>query len=397
VVLVAALLPIAACSSLGPSKMRASRMMYNEAVQQTEQRELLLNLVRLRYTESPEFLAINSISTQFSFEASAAIAAEVGGQDGSLLFPGGVVGYSERPTLTFSPQRGREFTSLLLQPIDLDTLQLLVHYGWGLDRVLRLTVQRLNELDNRTTREEPTPGYADELADFAGVAELMGALHRQGRLEIGLSGDFERVAGPLAADHLQADDLLGLTEAGYRLEYLDEEQSYVLLRPSRHFVLRFAERTEENTEAAEITRRLGLAPGRSSYGVESRIGPKSGRGAPANGSSVLHVQTQSVLGTMAYLSRAVTVPEGHLAAGLAAPSDGRGTPGTVLSDLLEVHVDSSRPDARLAVPYRGYWFFIEDSDQESRRTLGLLNFLFRLNVTGGGAQDAPVLTLPVGR
>ena len=50
--------------SMGPNAMRASRLMYNDSLQQTERRELLLNLVRLRYAESPEFLGVSSISTR---------------------------------------------------------------------------------------------------------------------------------------------------------------------------------------------------------------------------------------------------------------------------------------------------------------------------------------------
>jgi hypothetical protein len=43
--------------------MRANHLTYNDAVQFTERQELLLNIVRLRYNEGPEFLATGSIST----------------------------------------------------------------------------------------------------------------------------------------------------------------------------------------------------------------------------------------------------------------------------------------------------------------------------------------------
>ena len=49
--------------SFGPSMMRANRLTYNDALQFTERQELLLNIVRLRYNEGPEFLATSSIST----------------------------------------------------------------------------------------------------------------------------------------------------------------------------------------------------------------------------------------------------------------------------------------------------------------------------------------------
>jgi hypothetical protein len=46
---------------LGPSMMRADRLTYNDAIQFTDRQELLLNIVRLRYNEGPEFLATSSI------------------------------------------------------------------------------------------------------------------------------------------------------------------------------------------------------------------------------------------------------------------------------------------------------------------------------------------------
>ena len=57
------LLLLSGCG-VGPSMMRADRLTYNDAIQFTERQELLLNIVRLRYNEGPEFLATNSISTQ---------------------------------------------------------------------------------------------------------------------------------------------------------------------------------------------------------------------------------------------------------------------------------------------------------------------------------------------
>ncbi len=57
--------------SIGPTMMRANHLTYNDAMQLTERQELLLNIVRLRYNEGPEFLATSSISTQFILDLSA--------------------------------------------------------------------------------------------------------------------------------------------------------------------------------------------------------------------------------------------------------------------------------------------------------------------------------------
>ncbi|MCP4169178.1 MAG: hypothetical protein GY758_00215 [Fuerstiella sp.] len=51
---------------LGPKSLQHSRLNYNRAVQATHREELLLNLVRIRYYESEEFLVVSSITGQYT-------------------------------------------------------------------------------------------------------------------------------------------------------------------------------------------------------------------------------------------------------------------------------------------------------------------------------------------
>lgn len=55
------------------------------------------------------------------------------------------------------------------------------------------------------------------------------------------------------------------------------------------------------------------------------------------------------------------------------------------------------PSPGISVPYRGYWFYIEDGNLASKRIMGLLNSLVQLEISAGGAQNVPVLTLPISR
>jgi len=48
---------LAGCSSFGPSALQQSRLQYNEVVKTTTEQQLLLNIVRLRYTDTPSSLA----------------------------------------------------------------------------------------------------------------------------------------------------------------------------------------------------------------------------------------------------------------------------------------------------------------------------------------------------
>ena len=57
------------------------------------------------------------------------------------------------------------------------------------------------------------------------------------------------------------------------------------------------------------------------------------------------------------------------------------------------------PCASVAVSYRGYWFYIDDTDQASKSTFNLLRPTRVLDVgkVTTERRGGPVLTLPVGR
>ena len=50
----------------------------------------------------------------------------------------------------------------------------------------------------------------------------------------------------------------------------------------------------------------------------------------------------------------------------------------------------------MAVKYRGYWFYVDDRDHDSKVTFSLLLTMTRVNLIGR-QKEGPILTLPVGR
>ncbi|HMF35729.1 MAG TPA: hypothetical protein VKF17_03790 [Isosphaeraceae bacterium] len=61
-----------------------------------------------------------------------------------------------------------------------------------------------------------------------------------------------------------------------------------------------------------------------------------------------------------------------------------------------VHAQKHRPRAaEVAVPYRGYWFYIASDDVKSRAALAILEIVFGLQESDG-KNVGPLLTLPVG-
>ena len=60
---------LAAGGCLGPAAVRSTRMRYNEVVRSTNDEQLLMNLVRLRYADSPVFIDLPNITSQFELSA----------------------------------------------------------------------------------------------------------------------------------------------------------------------------------------------------------------------------------------------------------------------------------------------------------------------------------------
>jgi hypothetical protein len=96
------------CGSFGASAIRNSRTDYNSALQQSNEEQLVANLVRLRYAQSPSFLEIDGITTQLVLSGEANAGIEHSIEDASIrtktniLSFGGRVGFSTNPTITFT-------------------------------------------------------------------------------------------------------------------------------------------------------------------------------------------------------------------------------------------------------------------------------------------------------
>jgi len=101
---------------------------------------------------------------------------------------------------------------------------------------------------------------------------------------------------------------------------------------------------------------------------------------------------------MAYLAQGVAVPDQHLETGVVSNNLKNELSDGIISDLFQVKVQKKKPNqAGLAVAYKGYWYYIDETDISSKRTTGVLNSLVRLKIRATGAQNIPVLTLPVGQ
>ena len=401
---VAGLITFAGGCALGPTALENNRWRYNDVIQRTTQEQLLLNLVRLQYRESPLFLEVGSVSAQFriaeDFSATGTIREGHHTLNPDQLGLSGAVAYEEKPTITFSPLQGRDFVSQLLSPLPLDAILLLAHSGWSVDRVARLTVNAMNGLDNASTASGPTPDEAPEFRDFARVTAVMRQLQKEGLLHIGYETREKPAAPAVPRDRVTWSDLIAADQQGYTARLSPDEQHLTLAGSSRTLLWRIPPQARNRDDVKEVLDLLGLDPSLGEYPITTSIGGSPEAGAEPGKRTTVNIATRSLMGTMFYLSQAVEVPESDRDDGVVTTTrHADGAPfdwNEVTGELLKIHCRRIPPigDA-VGAFHRGWWFYIDDADLSSKSTFSFLSQLFALQA-GSVESVTPVLTLPIG-
>src|SRR6516225_3033369 len=117
ILLALALLAQAGCHHYGPRSIAMDRLPYNEAVAVSWKEQTLLNVVKLRYMDTPFFLDVPQITSGYTLQglasATGGVASPVSplatfGQQlfGNLNLQGS---YQDRPTISYQPQTGSQF------------------------------------------------------------------------------------------------------------------------------------------------------------------------------------------------------------------------------------------------------------------------------------------------
>src|SRR5437763_3428076 len=120
------LLAASGCA-IGPRSLEQERLRYNEAVKVTAEQQLLLNIVRLRYTDTPSSLAVTTIAAQHERTGSlklipflSAAGSDVEIRGFKALLPQAEWSSADRPTISLTPQDDQEFTRRLFTPVSLE-------------------------------------------------------------------------------------------------------------------------------------------------------------------------------------------------------------------------------------------------------------------------------------
>lgn len=348
--LAGALLSVSGCTGFGPVSVDRDRFDYVQAIASSWKQQTLLNIVKLRYADTPVFLEVGQIISAYQLEGSVALGGTVAFGSpvvsNDLLSLGTAGRYTDRPTITYTPLTGAHFLHVMLAPIPPPALFNLIESGWPVDLLFQIGVQTVNGISNRKGGARGHPPDPD-------FARLLTALQR-----------------------IQASGAIGL-----RVDVSKETKQEAT-------ILTFARKDlppEVQADQALVRQLLGLRPDLREFKVVY--------GVAAEHDDVIAIQTRSAFQIFTVMGSDVEVPAAHVAERRTYPPISEPHGEQALPPLIRIQSGTSRPeDAFAAVKYRDHWYWIDDRDFKSKGIFTFLMVMMTLAEKGGKVQE-PVVTI----
>lgn len=405
---VLAALAIAGCAQTrGPDLVVNSHVEYNKAVSQVIKEELLLNVVRRRFMDPPQFVQVSSISTNFSTSvdvgASTTFADKPGRAWDSASADAGV-SFTDSPTVTITPRQGADFAATLHSPLEVKMLSYLANTGYAFERMFWLLVESVNGVYGADVTYSHFSRDSDE---FREVLDLFARLSERRQLIV---GDFRWNDPyndyPYPADQITPTMWITTVETGNRRwKSYDGGQSFLLTDHGMYPALWLSDSAKQSPDGQRLMELLNLdadvqkviwvmEPARVPEGPDLATNPEVPR-------PVLKLRMRSMYNVLNMMALGVDVPAADVADGSATaltPYFEAVAAGKMfdIRKSFEVRWSEAAPEgAFLAVPYRGGWYYIADSDLESKVFFNGLFDLWQLSTRSTGDSKGPVLTLPV--
>ncbi|OEU80801.1 MAG: hypothetical protein BA865_16145 [Desulfobacterales bacterium S5133MH4] len=341
---------LSGCAGVGPRSISMGRADYNEAINKTEDEQMLLAIVKERYGETSTLLAVSGIAANVRFRSTAAVELGFGPVEnyaGRLKPFSGGLAYEENPTITYAPVQGEQYIRQLMSPIPLDILLMAIrNINFG-DDLFTLLVNRVNDLRNPDFLYEPLPAVDPRFKRFV---ELFRELHQAGILYL--------VRNP--QEEVEFDFVLSNYQPAYSKKVPEFLDLLDLSMPS------------DASEEIVIPAYFAINT-RKIWGVG--------------------ITTRSTLDLIEILRAAVEVPQEHARAGLDIKYPPMGLPG----EGVRIISSKQRPESvSTAVKYEGYWFYTDKTDQHTKAVFRLVRTFWSISIAGSADQEsAPVLTIPV--
>jgi len=344
---------LCACSSIGPGSVVRDRSDYAAAIGDSWKQQTLLNIVKLRYGDFPVFMEIAQVVAGYQmqtavsagFTAQNYITSAVGGP--AAIGGTATVGatYIDRPTIIYAPLTGNDFIRKLMSPVPPSAVLFLLQSGYSALVVLPITVDSINGVANESRRSGMSRPADPQ---FIRLTRLLYELQQANALQVRIERTKD---GDTAA--------IGFPPAGFPPDVA--------------------------ARIAEVRSILHLTRPASGYAV--RYGGYSGKG------DEIALTTRSMLQVMLELGVVAQIPEADVASGRATPGSTTAQPPGGSSPLVIASGPSPPPDSFVAVPYKGKWFWIADTDVRSKLVFGSVMLLFSISEVGVRSPP-PVVTVP---
>lgn len=392
----------------GPGFVADSHTEYNKVISQVLKEELLLNIVRRRYLEAPQFLSVASINAAFSTTASFGTngsIADVGGANVGGIGVDANVAFADSPTITFTPRQGEDIATQLHAPLSVSTVSDLVTAGYPIDVVINLLVEGINGVRGPDLTFD---GFRAPSAEWKEMLGLIVGFYREGSLIV----DRFRWNDPFTEYPFPADKITPemwittLSTGSRRWKSFDGGQTFHYTTYEMHPAIWLDPEVREtpdgqrlmellNIDPAVYTRIWELEPARVAQGQDFGAKPKGRRPS-------LKLRMRSLYNVLNLYSCAVQVPASDEAEGRASDHTSvreamNRDKDTGFGMQLTIKSSESVPDTPvlLRVQYRDRWFYIDDHDLASKAGFNSLYDLWQLVVKGPGSQGQPVTTIQV--
>ncbi|HEY5973563.1 MAG TPA: hypothetical protein VIU41_02375 [Geobacteraceae bacterium] len=341
------LLLLAGCTGTGPSSIARDRFDYVTSVSDSWKRQMLLNLLKIRYSDAPVFMDVASVINSYELTGEVNMFGQLARANAGDQIAGiGATGrYADKPTITYQPLAGDKFTRSLMLPIPIPSILSLIQSGYRADFVLRICVDSVNSLQNSYG------GPGRQQAGDPKFRELMTAIR-----------DSQAVGG-----------------MGMRMKSATDKQAVVMfLRPSTDEAIAAPVRkVRELLALKETAREFSIVYG--NY--------------PENDTEI-SMLSRSMLQVLIELASHIDVPEADLAEGRVYGLQRTAEQQQMFPPLISVRTGFAAPsDAHVAVHYRNQWFWIDDRDKQTKQIFNFIMFMFSLTETGS-TQAAPIVTVP---
>lgn len=340
---------LSACVSIGPATIGRDRLGYGEALADAAKREMLLNIVKLRFGDTPNLTSVEHIVAGYSVEGRFDLGTDLFRDGfwwmGSDLAVGTGGSFSDRPTVTYNPIRGSAYARTMMAPLPPNELIAMLTSGLPANETLALAVKSINGVGRGG-------GAAPEEA--ARYREALGLI-----------------------EELRTEEIIGIRFEGQP----DARSAFLLVDDADGMV---------DPRALRLMSLLRLDPSLRSFRIAFGLGDHR--------SDRITLYTRSLIEILGALAAEIELPEGFDGSGRTYPAQAYAAqPVAMLSGTpFRVAWTPERPASSfVAVEYEGGWYSIDRTDLASKRIFGVLMLLAAV-MERPEQSPRPVITIPAG-